>query len=166
MANFPLHPKNPGRICWGCDKLCPADDMWCGNGTIRSPHPCELMGDDWYESLAAMMPAVEQPNQVPLIKADHWKQLVYFRAVLCIRRAKPLEQKLIYHVYHQLEHCVCHQRCNHQEPGSDQQRNPGYDEHNPGGVQRMAAKSEDSRRDQLPAGVEHASRKPWPTAIA
>ncbi len=29
--------------------MCPADDMSCGNGTIRSPHPVELMGDDWYE---------------------------------------------------------------------------------------------------------------------
>ncbi|MBS0174921.1 MAG: DUF3079 domain-containing protein, partial [Nitrospira sp.] len=19
---FPLHPKNPERICWGCDKYC------------------------------------------------------------------------------------------------------------------------------------------------
>ncbi len=51
MAKFPLHPKNPERICWGCEKLCPADDMRCGNGTIRAPHPCELMGDDWYEWL-------------------------------------------------------------------------------------------------------------------
>ncbi len=51
MAKFPLHPKNPERICWGCEKFCPADDMCCGNGTIRAPHPCELMGDDWYEWL-------------------------------------------------------------------------------------------------------------------
>jgi hypothetical protein len=51
MAKFPLHPKNPERICWGCEKLCSADDMCCGNGTIRSPHPCELIGDDWYEWL-------------------------------------------------------------------------------------------------------------------
>jgi hypothetical protein len=51
MAKFPLHPKNPERLCWGCEKLCPADDMRCGNGTIRSPHPCELMGKDWYDWL-------------------------------------------------------------------------------------------------------------------
>jgi hypothetical protein len=51
MAKFPLYPKNPERICWGCEKLCPADDMCCGNGTIRCPHPCELMGNDWYEWL-------------------------------------------------------------------------------------------------------------------
>lgn len=43
----PLHPKHPERICWGCDKFCPADDMRCGNGTIRAPHPAELFGDDW-----------------------------------------------------------------------------------------------------------------------
>ncbi|MGN6661313.1 MAG: DUF3079 domain-containing protein, partial [Achromobacter mucicolens] len=20
---FPLHPKHPERICWGCDRYCP-----------------------------------------------------------------------------------------------------------------------------------------------
>jgi hypothetical protein len=44
---LPLHPKHPERICWGCDKVCPAEDMRCGNGTIRAPHPAELFGDDW-----------------------------------------------------------------------------------------------------------------------
>jgi len=29
--------------------LCPADDMRCGNGTIRAPHPIELFGEDWLE---------------------------------------------------------------------------------------------------------------------
>ena len=51
MAKFPIYPKNPERICWGCEKFCPAHDMCCGNGTIRTPHPCELMGEDWYEWL-------------------------------------------------------------------------------------------------------------------
>jgi hypothetical protein len=44
-----LHPKHPERICWGCDKLCPASDLRCGNGTVRTPHPAELFGDDWAE---------------------------------------------------------------------------------------------------------------------
>lgn len=44
---LPLHPKHPERICWGCDKYCPVDDMRCGNGTIRAPHPEELFGNDW-----------------------------------------------------------------------------------------------------------------------
>src|SRR5262249_6373095 len=43
------HPKHPERICWGCDKYCPADDLACGNGTIRTQHPCELFGDDWLD---------------------------------------------------------------------------------------------------------------------
>ena len=51
MAKFPIYPKNPERICWGCEKFCPAHDMCCGNGTIRTPHPCELMGEDWYKWL-------------------------------------------------------------------------------------------------------------------
>jgi hypothetical protein len=49
MPKLPLRPKNPERVCWGCDRYCPADDLACGNGTIRTPHPCELFGDDWLE---------------------------------------------------------------------------------------------------------------------
>ena len=44
-----LKPRHPERICWGCDQYCPADDLACGNGTIRTPHPVELFGDDWLE---------------------------------------------------------------------------------------------------------------------
>lgn len=46
---FPLNPSHPERICWGCDKYCPADAMMCGNGSNRTQHPSETMGDDWYE---------------------------------------------------------------------------------------------------------------------
>jgi hypothetical protein len=46
---FPLHPKHPERICWGCDQYCPADAMKCGNGSGRTQHPIELLGDDWYK---------------------------------------------------------------------------------------------------------------------
>jgi hypothetical protein len=45
---FPLHPKHPERICWGCDRYCPADSLSCGNGSSRTQHPAELLGDDWY----------------------------------------------------------------------------------------------------------------------
>lgn len=46
-----LHPRHPERVCWGCDKLCPAESLACGNGTIRTLHPIELFGDDWVEWL-------------------------------------------------------------------------------------------------------------------
>ncbi|MBX9295918.1 DUF3079 domain-containing protein [Chromobacterium piscinae] len=46
---FPLNPRHPERICWGCDKYCPALDMACGNGSSRTQHPAEIFGDDWYE---------------------------------------------------------------------------------------------------------------------
>lgn len=46
---FPLRPKNPERVCWGCDRYCPADRMFCGNGTERAMHPCEIFGPDWSE---------------------------------------------------------------------------------------------------------------------
>ena len=49
MPKVPLKPTNPERICWGCDKYCPADELACANGTIRTPHPIELFGDDWLE---------------------------------------------------------------------------------------------------------------------
>lgn len=45
---FPLHPKHPERICWGCDRYCPTDALACGNGSGRTLHPCEMLGDDWY----------------------------------------------------------------------------------------------------------------------
>lgn len=56
-----LHPRHPERICWGCDKFCPADDLACGNGTIRTPHPAELLGDDWLDSAASPEANVRLP---------------------------------------------------------------------------------------------------------
>jgi hypothetical protein len=44
---FPILPAKPERICWGCDKFCPADSLACANE--RSPHPVELFGEDWFE---------------------------------------------------------------------------------------------------------------------
>jgi Protein of unknown function (DUF3079) len=49
MSAKACDPAHPERICWGCDKYCPATDLACGNGTIRTPHPCELFGADWME---------------------------------------------------------------------------------------------------------------------
>ncbi|AXE32625.1 hypothetical protein DK842_07985 [Chromobacterium phragmitis] len=46
---FPIHPRYPERICWGCDKYCPAKDMACGNGSSRTQHPLEIFGEDWHE---------------------------------------------------------------------------------------------------------------------
>jgi hypothetical protein len=51
MTHIPLRPPHPERICWGCDKYCPAEDLACGNGTIRTMHPVELFGPDWVEWL-------------------------------------------------------------------------------------------------------------------
>ncbi len=46
---FPIHPKHPERICWGCDKYCPVDALECGNGSDRTQHPAELLGEDWLQ---------------------------------------------------------------------------------------------------------------------
>lgn len=48
-SGAPLAPKHPERICWGCNKYCPENDLACGNGTIRTPHPIELFGEDWLD---------------------------------------------------------------------------------------------------------------------
>lgn len=45
---FPILPANPERVCWGCDQYCAADDMRCGNGSVRTQHPSELFGPDWH----------------------------------------------------------------------------------------------------------------------
>jgi len=60
MTCIALKPPHPERICWGCEKYCAADDLACGNGTIRTPHPIELFGEDWLEwseETAASAPA-------------------------------------------------------------------------------------------------------------
>lgn len=46
---FPIIPLHPERVCWGCDKYCPADSLACGNGSERTQHPSELFGPDWME---------------------------------------------------------------------------------------------------------------------
>ncbi len=46
---FPIRPKHPERICWGCDHYCAADAMKCGNGSNRTQHPVELFGEEWTE---------------------------------------------------------------------------------------------------------------------
>ena len=46
---FPLNPSYPERTCWGCDKYCSAKSLQCGNGSGRTQHPAELLGEDWYE---------------------------------------------------------------------------------------------------------------------
>jgi hypothetical protein len=46
---FPAHPKHPERICWGCDHYCAVDAMRCGNGSGRTQHPVEYIGEDWLE---------------------------------------------------------------------------------------------------------------------
>ena len=68
---FPLRPAHPERICWGCDKYCPAGATACGNGSDRTPHPAELFGDDWHAgqppveggAAEAASPDVDDPSR-------------------------------------------------------------------------------------------------------
>ena len=54
VVRIALKPLHPERVCWGCDKYCRADDLACGNGSERTPHPIELFGDDWQEWAASL----------------------------------------------------------------------------------------------------------------
>lgn len=54
LPDHVLHPKHPERICWGCDRYCPAKNLACGNGKVRTQHPVELFGEDWLESELAV----------------------------------------------------------------------------------------------------------------
>ena len=47
---FPVKPRRPEKVCWGCSLYCLADDLRCGNGSERIPHPIELDGERWYEN--------------------------------------------------------------------------------------------------------------------
>ncbi|AVS94170.1 DUF3079 domain-containing protein [Paracidovorax avenae] len=66
---FPEHPARPERICWGCDRYCPAEALACGNGSERTQHPVELFGEDWLAWSPAGVPpagdATPGPDQAP-----------------------------------------------------------------------------------------------------
>ena len=63
---FPIHPKHPERICWGCNKYCAANDLQCGNGSERTPHPVEWFGEDWYEWQREDAAAAEEMPENPV----------------------------------------------------------------------------------------------------
>jgi len=62
---FPVAPKSPHRICWGCDKYCPSDSLACGNGSERTPHPVELFGEDWLEWGLGSAASTTAPGPAP-----------------------------------------------------------------------------------------------------
>ncbi len=62
---FPLNPKHPERICWGCDRYCPASELACGNGSDRTMHPVETFGEDWHQQGGWGIEPVQGPDPVP-----------------------------------------------------------------------------------------------------
>ncbi len=74
-AKIALHPKHPERVCWGCEKLCAAKDLRCGNGTIRTLHPVELFGEDWTDwELQEIQPMGSSQSSAEERQADScWK---------------------------------------------------------------------------------------------
>lgn len=71
VKRFPILPAHPERVCWGCDRYCPADAMACGNGSERSPHPSELFGPDWHDWVPPT--ASPAPSAAPLVPAPRRK---------------------------------------------------------------------------------------------
>ena len=45
MKEALVHPRHPERICWGCSRYCPADDLCCREDRVA--HPVEFYGPDW-----------------------------------------------------------------------------------------------------------------------
>lgn len=69
VKRFPVLPAQPGRICWGCDRYCRVDALQCGNGSVATPHPSELFGEDWMEwGLDARQAA---PSPADSVAGDH-----------------------------------------------------------------------------------------------
>lgn len=56
---FPILPRHPEQVCWGCDAYCSVKDMRCGNGTSRTQHPIETEGEEWYVFDAELVAQVE-----------------------------------------------------------------------------------------------------------
>lgn len=71
MANYPLHPARPERVCWGCAEYCPADDLTCGKDTVRTPHPPELFGDDWQEARESAAHTPDELTGSRVVEALH-----------------------------------------------------------------------------------------------
>ena len=70
MKPLAMLPKHPERICWGCDKYCASDELACGNGTIRTPHPVELFGDDWVDWSTRVDAAVPVESDLAIERQD------------------------------------------------------------------------------------------------
>lgn len=66
---FPIHPANPERLCWGCDKYCAADNMMCGNGSDRTQHPYELFGEDWQSWGSDFQEPQQKTSQDTIVKS-------------------------------------------------------------------------------------------------
>lgn len=62
---FPVRPARPERLCWGCDRYCPADSLICGNGTERTQHPVEVFGEDWQQWGLDAAAAAEEEGMPP-----------------------------------------------------------------------------------------------------
>jgi len=58
-----IYPKHPERICWGCEKLCPANHLMCRE--TRAPHPVELYGDDWWGASNGLSSEAKMTQMLP-----------------------------------------------------------------------------------------------------
>lgn len=71
---FPISPKHPERICWGCDRYCASTALACGNGADRTMHPAEMIGEDWYLHGDWGIEVLDVTDKAPDENADHLKE--------------------------------------------------------------------------------------------
>mgnify|MGYP000939435919 CR=1 FL=1 len=64
---FPINPRHPERLCWGCDRYCAPEQLACGNGSGRVQHPVESQGEQWYLDWG-LQPDPQRPSHVKLVE--------------------------------------------------------------------------------------------------
>lgn len=64
MRPFPMAPSQPHRLCWGGERYCAHDRMLCGNESVRTPHPIERFGPDWWrDDMRVTSPNTPTPRE-------------------------------------------------------------------------------------------------------
>jgi hypothetical protein len=63
MKDALMRPKHPERICWGCERYCPANDLSCREDRVA--HPIEFFGGSWeIGNLAISQEVTDQPDEI------------------------------------------------------------------------------------------------------
>jgi hypothetical protein len=61
MKDALMRPKHPERICWGCERYCPANDLSCREDRVA--HPIELFGGSWESVISISQEVTDRPGE-------------------------------------------------------------------------------------------------------